>query len=102
MSHLSKFVIGMIKSQLQFDVKPNQQRTWLINNCSITKGFSVFPAQVRRNNISMICSYSDVLFVNSNKEEAASVAANCNIKIKMNTNSEYELQHKEQLYRLKI
>lgn len=100
--HLARFVMSMIKLQLQFDVKPKRHMTWLINNCPIHRGFAVVPAQARFNNISMICSYSDTGFLNSNKDEAASVIANCNIKIEMKNDSEYSLKYKTVLYTLKV
>ena len=101
---LSYFMLNMLRQQLNFALKspPLSNISWIINDCPVNLGFSVVLAQARANHVSLLFSYKDTTFNQSDNNEAISLAANCNIKINMNSPTNYELQYQGMKYDLNI
>ena len=101
---LSYFMLNMLRQQLNFALKPQplSNISWIINDCPVNLGFSVVLAQARANRVSLLFSYKDTTFNQSGNNEAISLAANCNIKINMNSPTNYELKYQNMKYELNI
>ncbi|MBC7473459.1 MAG: hypothetical protein H7263_04155, partial [Candidatus Sericytochromatia bacterium] len=101
---LSYLMLSMLKKQLNFALQENplSSISWIINDCPVNPGFSVVSAQARAHHVSLLFSYKDTNFNQSDSNESMSLAANCNIKINMNSPTNYELQYQGMKYDLNI
>ena len=105
---LSYLMLNTLKQQLSSllnsdrTLKAINHTNWIINDCPVNLGISILPACARAKHISLLFSYKDITFNHSDNNEAMSLAANCNIKINMDSATHYQLQYKTERYNLNI